>query len=65
MDAKKCDRCGKFYLTSENIVKRPCYNDLKMFGVRTVDENWNRLKTYELCVDCSNKFIIWMKNEVK
>ena len=56
-DAKKCDRCGKFYtIVSEDYNKRPSHAGKSIFRVRTIgidEQIW--LKTYDLCIDCANE----------
>lgn len=61
MDAKRCDRCKKFYLLSDDIEKRPSYAGLKVFDIRALNSNWDQITTYELCADCAKDFMTWMK----
>ena len=61
MDAKRCDRCKKFYLLSDNVEKRPSYAGVRIFDIKAVADNWNTIKTYGLCADCVNAFMSWIK----
>ena len=57
-DAKKCDRCGKYYE----------YNDDKddEFMLKKYEPDWNGdlIERIELCQDCMESFIVWF-NECK
>lgn len=61
MDAKRCDRCKRFYLESDNVEKRPSYAGHRLFSIRSLNSSWDRLFTYELCPDCANAFISWIR----
>lgn len=61
MDAKRCDRCKRFYLETDNVKKRPSYAGHRLFSIRTLNSNWDRLSTYDVCPDCAYDFIMnWM-----
>lgn len=54
-NAKKCDRCGKFYDIHES-------NDYAV-GIRFVDELGGPLRMVsDLCPDCMAKLINWLTN---
>lgn len=51
-DAKKCDRCGGFYIPSS---RRTCgVATLLSFKVNCID------KTFDLCDECLDEFDRWM-----
>lgn len=61
MDAKRCDRCKRFYMLSDSIDKRPSYAGNRMFGIRTLDLDWKGLQTFDVCADCAKAFMSWIK----
>lgn len=50
MNAKKCDRCGRYY---DKVNSKPPYT---LFKTRTFIENTERI---DLCDDCSNDLAEW------
>lgn len=55
-DAKKCDRCGRFYtIISDDYYKRPSYAGKTIFGVGTTGIDGKHLKHYDLCINCTIK----------
>lgn len=61
MDAKRCDRCKKFYLESDNVDKRPSYAGNRMFNIRTLDLDHRGLQNFDVCADCARAFMSWIK----
>lgn len=61
MDAKKCDRCGKFYTreTGEKygVIFKGKRDDYGMLGGKSDGD------LYDLCNDCMTDFERWIKNE--
>lgn len=53
MQAKKCDRCGKFYTENENKYIR-CCNSVDRVSVCA---SGNVYDTYDLCDDCVNQLM--------
>lgn len=53
-DAKKCDRCGRFFERDEQSCEMRITQDLLDF----------RHKHYDLCPDCMSKLERWLSNEV-
>lgn len=66
-DAKKCDRCCKFYMNYENIR----FGDYGKANYITINHRVPgsptalRVKTVELCPECMKEFLNWyfMKEE--
>lgn len=65
MDAKKCDRCGTYYVDSESAVitlRRGAYNFARaMFGAKLNDQE----KDFDLCDECVEEFKKWMNIDEK
>lgn len=61
MDAKRCDRCKRFYIPSDNLDKRPSYAGNRMFYIKTIDIDCRGLQTFDVCADCAKAFISWIK----
>lgn len=61
MDAKRCDRCKRFYILSDNIDKRPSYAGNRMFNIKTIDIDCRGLQTFDVCPDCANAFMSWLR----
>lgn len=56
-DAKKCDRCGGFYMMrSENDI-RPSLEGYRIFGVRYISGANQNIDKYDLCPKCAVK--VW------
>lgn len=59
MDAKKCDRCGRFY--------EKYGGDKQANAVRKINNDTAILctceKTYEVCPECMRDFESWLKHE--
>lgn len=60
MDAKRCDRCKRFYIPSDNLDKRPSYAGNRMFYIKTIDIVHRDIQTFDVCPDCANAFMTWM-----
>ena len=61
-DAKKCDRCGKYYEEYHYL-----FNDVPVQGVRLVPSSMlyypgNPLLYMDLCSDCMKKLVIFMQH---
>ncbi len=61
MDAKRCDRCKRFYMLSDKIDKRPSYAGNRMFHIKTIDIDCRGLQTFDVCADCANAFMSWLR----
>lgn len=59
MDAKKCDRCGNFYLSSD--IEYPLINagDTK----RQATTIGNSFFAVDMCPSCWNEFAKWWENK--
>lgn len=53
-DAKKCDRCGKFYDIYEPVDNAA--------GFRFVNKGGRLQETYDLCPNCMAELIHWLAN---
>lgn len=62
MNAKKCDRCGKFYDEYNNEIETESPNYLQL-----CQENMNKQRyveeEYDLCLECMAKLQKWLKGE--
>lgn len=62
MDAKKCDRCGKFYTRKDGekygVILRGRRDDYGMLGGRTDSER----DLYDICNSCMEDFERWIGN---
>lgn len=57
MNAKKCDRCGKYY---DIYTDKEIFNSLRRFNLKSLD-NCTPFKPYiDLCKECRDEFIEWM-----
>lgn len=62
-NAKKCDRCGKFYERYDTDVNGFPANSLAVLKEATLDELLDRAKLrffIDLCPDCMNDFTKWL-----
>ena len=58
MNAKKCDRCGEFYI--------PDYNSAMCNAIskyRQLRHDCDGNKNYDLCYKCMKSFERWLSNE--
>ena len=61
MDAKRCDRCGKFYIhLSETNGCRFC--SIVENRERVVSAIGNSCNDFDICPDCWESFKKWMEN---
>ena len=58
-NAKKCDRCGKYYDRYDGVVSSTGlrYTQIQLLGDNTV--------TFDLCEGCMNTFLTWLDGLVK
>lgn len=60
MDAKKCDRCRKFYTRNKDekygVILKSKRDEYGMFGR-------NEGELYDLCHECMEDFERWLENE--
>lgn len=56
-DAKKCDRCGGYYMKGIENGFRPSIEGLRIFGVRYVSGANQNIDKYDLCPKCAMK--VW------
>ena len=56
MNAKKCDRCGKFYEGKEEI------KPVELF-VRDQEKSYRKLSSIDLCPTCREDLLRWLKND--
>lgn len=59
--AKKCDRCKKFYLETDDIKIRPAYAELKIFSVELKGMGGTHIRGFDLCADCASKLDLFLK----
>ena len=59
-DAKKCDRCKKFYLETDDLKTRPAYAELKIFSVELKSINCSHIRGYDLCAACALKLDLFL-----
>ena len=53
MNARKCDRCGRYY------DKQDCDHYIE---VHNLEWRGGRGKDFDLCPDCMRKLVSWLKN---
>lgn len=59
MNAKKCDRCGKYYETENSVTIQYVYGQVKFVPfIGLCPEK----TTYDLCADCAEEFQEWMNS---
>ena len=56
MNAKKCDRCGKFYENKDEI------KPVELF-VRGQEKSYRKLSSVDLCPTCRKDLLRWLKND--
>lgn len=66
-DAKKCDRCGHFYTSSEKRLDSQgrYLKGITMDGLKYINGDFNQSctryeKQIDLCPDCGEKLISWL-----
>ena len=63
MKAKRCDRCGKFYIENKNKYREKYNGDpvsCIILGTCT-----NRYMSYDLCDECVNELMHFLNNVVR
>lgn len=61
MNAKKCDRCGKYYVTDG---ERVYYDGESITVFSNIGKKVSDSKAaYDLCNDCTKSFENWMKQD--
>ena len=66
-DAKKCDRCGKFYSIrpvwdEESGTTHPASDGRRILGVKLFGICENTIESYDLCPECANKLTTFLWN---
>lgn len=56
-DAKKCDRCGGYYMMGVDNGIRPSCDGVRIFGVRYISARKQNLGEHDLCPDCAE--MVW------
>ena len=68
-DAKKCDRCGKYYDLKDRreIVNHPKFSEQhrKFVWIRCLDDLDRRIGDFDLCDDCAEKLYKFLCNEAE
>ena len=64
MDAKKCDRCGRYYDQNNNTYGLVGYKNDCLTGIRTMHYG-QRDATLDLCDGCLEKLIAWLKGDAE
>lgn len=59
MDAKKCDRCGAYYIPG-------IMSKFRVQGRDNLNFNWqpSNVTTFDLCYECCAELEDWMEKEV-
>lgn len=58
-DAKKCDRCGKYYAESE---QKYTVDSFRVGCIKLVSVSGVCIDKYDLCDDCIKKLMIFLDN---
>ena len=59
--ARKCDRCGSFYIPKPRKSSREMFNAINLIN-RTLGEATYSNRTYDLCPNCSDSLLNWLNN---
>lgn len=66
-DAKKCDRCGRFYIEKDKVklVNHPKFilKDRAISWINVYDRGDNVVGSFDLCDDCAKKLYHFLCNE--
>ena len=63
-DAKKCDRCGKFYFLKDEIWgNRPIHEGRDIYYLTACSAGGTIIDVYDLCADCAVEFENFIKNK--
>lgn len=57
--ARKCDRCGSFYIPESRRSREDGFNAINLAN-RTLDNATYSKRTYDLCPNCSNSLLDWL-----
>lgn len=61
-NAKRCDRCGKFYMNDDSRFKsRGIYVDY----ISLISKNGSVIDKYDLCNNCLEHLVKWLDNETE
>ena len=60
--ARKCDRCGSFYIPEPRRSNREQCNAINLVN-RTFGDATYSNGTYDLCPNCLNSFLNWLNND--
>ena len=60
-NAKKCDRCGKYYMDGEKTAHDA--DGYYIGGITTLSIKGNSITKYDLCDNCIKKLMIFLDNE--
>ena len=58
-DAKKCDRCGKYYMDGE---KRYTVDSFPVGCIKLMSVSEDCIDYYDLCDDCVKKLMVFLDN---
>lgn len=69
-EAHKCDRCGRFYITSELTEKWTDFEDEDFFvkhiiltGLPKIESKYDtQSRPFDLCPDCIKELLIWIRD---
>ena len=64
-NAKNCDRCSKFYLKNSYPSKDQYGNECNMAKIKVNGDNGGVIDELDLCDECMDKFISFMKEGKK
>lgn len=63
--ARKCDRCGSFYIHESRKKNRGAsgdeFNAITLID-RTLSNKYYENRTYDLCPNCSNSLLEWLND---
>ena len=62
-NAKKCDRCGKYYDKNESHSTDTNYGRSRIDGVAFTTKNGSYCNDYDLCDECIGLLKEWLKGE--
>lgn len=58
-EAKKCDRCGKFYEENELMESKCSVLGSTIGGINTATKDGRKDEHFDLCDDCVKSLFIW------
>lgn len=59
-NAKRCDRCGKFYIKNDIVINRG-FSNYPIVGFQYETTNGSHYPTIDLCNECLIRLTEWMK----